>query len=66
MTALQGTTTGDKNEILWQHKVNYQTLPEQFKKVTKHLPLHALALCKLFILPMICVPGQGGSMHDED
>ncbi len=30
---LQGTTTGDKNEILWQHGINYQSLPEQFKKV---------------------------------
>ncbi|KAL3133354.1 hypothetical protein ABBQ38_007227 [Trebouxia sp. C0009 RCD-2024] len=36
---LKGTTTGDKNEILWQHNVNYQTLPEQFKKgtvITRH------------------------------
>jgi tRNA(His) 5'-end guanylyltransferase len=32
--ALQGTTTGGKNEILWQHGINYQSLPEQFKKVS--------------------------------
>ena len=44
MTDLQGTTTGDKNEILWQHNVNYQTLPEQFKKVTSYMPMHAQAL----------------------
>ncbi|DBA88124.1 TPA: hypothetical protein ACH3X2_005119 [Trebouxia sp. C0005] len=36
---LKGTTTGDKNEILWQHGINYQSLPEQFKKgtvITRH------------------------------
>ncbi|KAL0055109.1 hypothetical protein WJX82_007102 [Trebouxia sp. C0006] len=36
---LKGTTTGDKNEILWQHGINYQGLPEQFKKgtvITRH------------------------------
>ena len=30
---LQGTTTGDKNELLWKHQINYQTLPAQFRKV---------------------------------
>lgn len=30
---MQGTTTADKNELLWKHNVNYQTLPEQMKKV---------------------------------
>ena len=30
---MQGTSTGDKNEILWLHKINYQLLPEQFRKV---------------------------------
>lgn len=65
MTLLQGTSTGGKNEILWHHEINYQTLPEQFKKVTGHLPLHfanhlPLSSCHF------CVPEQGGSMHDED
>ena len=30
---LQGTTTADKNELLWKHNINYQSLPEQMKKV---------------------------------
>ena len=34
---LQGTTTGDKNEILWQHGVNYHNLSEQFKKASCRL-----------------------------
>lgn len=50
MIHLQGTTTGDKNEILWQHNVNYQNLPEQFKKVSGHSghvhePASQVALC---------------------
>lgn len=31
---LKGTSTGDKNEILWLHQINYQLLPEQFRKGT--------------------------------
>ena len=46
--ALQGTTTGDKNEILWQHGINYQSLPEQFKKVSFWMPecvsVHAMCM----------------------
>lgn len=47
---LQGTTTGDKNEILWQHGINYHNLSEQFKKAScrlaKSQQLHSV-LCSL-------------------
>ena len=54
MAFLQGTTTGDKNEILWQHNVNYQTLPEQFKKASEYAHMHLKHL-KVSCLP-VCMP----------
>jgi len=51
---LQGTTTGDKNEILWQHGINYQSLPEQFKKVSFWMSEFVSAPCYVHALWHIC------------
>ena len=50
---MQGTTTGDKNEILWQHNVNYQTLPEQFKKASGYAAMYAQTLRHNVVSPFL-------------
>lgn len=68
---MQGTTTGDKNEILWQHNINYQTLPEQFKKASGSAHMQALTSLSLPCFPCmhsllsVCAAKQGGSVHDD-